>query len=186
MQLRCSGRAAVVVGALALCPPPYSAAADAHSKPLFEVGLAGGGYLPHDPASDESYFRALAPPFVAYRSEFLRSDEKGLLRGRILSTERLELDVTLTGSLPADADDNEARRGTSKDALVPSNRVVWQCSAVANGVRRPLPWLSFDLVRHGAATKKPAGRHAGQLTPAALSWPPFSNSPGPAPWRLRQ
>lgn len=112
MRLRCPGRAAVVVGALALCSLPYAAAADAHSKPLFEVGLAGGGgYLPDYPASDERHFRALALPFVAYRGEFLRSDEKGLLRGRILSTERLELDVSLTGSFPADADDNGARRG---------------------------------------------------------------------------
>jgi len=111
VRLRCPGRAAVVVGALALCSLPYAAAAGARSKPLLEVGLVGGGYLPDYPVSDESHFRARALSFVAYRGKFLRSDEKGLLRGRILSAERLELDVSLTGSFPADADDNEARRG---------------------------------------------------------------------------
>ena len=89
-----------------------AALAGTHSKPLFELGVAaGGGYLPDYLAADESHVRALALPFVAYRGEFVRSDEKGLLRGRLLSTERLELDLSLTGSFPADADDNEARRG---------------------------------------------------------------------------
>ena len=65
-------------------------------KPLFELGvMGGGGYLPDYPAADESQFRGLALPYIAYRGEVLRSDEKGLLRGRLIHTDDVEFDISL-------------------------------------------------------------------------------------------
>ena len=81
-------------------------------KPLFELGvMGGGGYLPDYPAADESQFRGLALPYIAYRGEVLRSDEKGLLRGRLIHTDDVEFDISLNGSFPVDSDDNDDRRG---------------------------------------------------------------------------
>ena len=86
------------------------AAADG-GKPLFELGvMGGGGYLPDYPAAGESQFRGLALPYVAYRGEILRSDEKGLLRGRLIHTDDIEFDISLNGSFPVDSDDNDDRR----------------------------------------------------------------------------
>ncbi len=95
---------------LPLSPTP--AAAEDSEKPLWELGLmAGGGLLPDYPAAAQNHFQWLALPYLAYRGKFLRSDKKGLLRGRFLKSERLELDVSLKGSFPADSEDNTARRG---------------------------------------------------------------------------
>ena len=99
---------AAVWGAWIVTP----AAAAEGGQPLFELGLVGGGgYLPDYPAADESHLRGLALPYFAYRGEIIRSDEKGLLRGRLIQTDDIEFDISLNGSFPVDSDDNDDRRG---------------------------------------------------------------------------
>ena len=89
-----------------------SVAAAEPAKPLFELGVAGGaGYVQDYPAADQNHGQFLALPFFAYRGKFLRSDEKGLLRGRFIRTRSVELDVSISGSFAIDSDDNDARRG---------------------------------------------------------------------------
>ncbi len=84
----------------------------AEAKPLIEFGVAaGGGYLPDYPAAGQNHVRAIALPYFAYRGEFFRSDEKGLLRGRLIRTRDFEFDISLNGSFAADSDDNDARSG---------------------------------------------------------------------------
>lgn len=73
--------------------------------------MGGGGYLPDYPAAGQNHFNGLALPYIAYRGEILRSDEKGLLRGRLMHTDDIEFDISLNGSFPVDSDDNDARRG---------------------------------------------------------------------------
>ncbi len=81
-------------------------------KPLWELGLGAAGlYLPHYPAAAQNQTRFLPFPFLIYRGKIFRSDEKGFLRGRILKSEKFELDVSFSGSLPVDSDDNDARSG---------------------------------------------------------------------------
>lgn len=81
-------------------------------EPLWELGIGGAGlHLPHYPASAQSQTRFLPFPFLFYRGRVFRSDEKGLLRGRVLKSEEIELDLSLSGSLPVDAGDNDARSG---------------------------------------------------------------------------
>ncbi len=103
-----------LLAALALPLTPFGAtAAEAEAgEPLWEVGLVGVvGWLPDYPAADQNHLRWLVVPRVVYRGPILRLGEKGLIRGLLVETERLELDVSLTGSFAADADDNRARRG---------------------------------------------------------------------------
>ncbi len=88
-----------------------SGLASAEQKPLWEAG-AGIGYIdfPDYRGSDErtSYF--LPIPFFIYRGEYIKVDRDSV-RGRLFESDRLELDLSLNGSVPVDSDDNEARRG---------------------------------------------------------------------------
>jgi outer membrane scaffolding protein for murein synthesis (MipA/OmpV family) len=82
------------------------------TEPLWELGFGGAvAYLPHYPAAAQNQTRFLPFPFFVYRGEVIRSDEKGFLRGRIINSERVELDLSFSGSLPVDSDDNDAREG---------------------------------------------------------------------------
>ena len=81
-------------------------------KPLLELGVVGGGgYLPDYPAAGQNHLQGLALPYVAYRGEFLRAGDRGLVRGRIFRRRDFELDVSISGSFSSDSDDNDARRG---------------------------------------------------------------------------
>lgn len=108
-----SGRLAGALVLALLASPEAAAGGDSGAaKPLFELGVAaGGGYLPDYPGAGESRFQGIALPSLTYRGAFLRSDEKGLLRGRLVNTDRVELDISLAGSFAAESDDNDARRG---------------------------------------------------------------------------
>ena len=98
--------------ALAMTIAAMAMSAEAEEKPLFELGLAGGaGYLPDYPAAGQNHFNGIVLPFPIYRGEIFRSDSKGLLRGRLVHSRDFELDISLSGSLDADSDDNDARRG---------------------------------------------------------------------------
>ena len=89
-----------------------AAAAETGTKPLFELGAVGGGaYVPDYPAAGQNHLQAIGLPYVAYRGEFLRAGDKGFVRGRLLRGQRFEFDISLSGSFPADSDDNDARFG---------------------------------------------------------------------------
>ena len=85
--------------------------AHAEEKPLWELG-GGIGYIdfPDYRGSDErsSYF--LPIPYFIYRGDVIKIDRDSV-RGRLFKSERMELDISLNGSVPVDSDDNEARRG---------------------------------------------------------------------------
>ncbi len=94
--------AAFAVGAPALA---------AGQKPLWEIGLGAGAVsFPDYRGSDERQTYLLPTPYVIYRGDFLRSDRKGL-RGVFFDSERVELNLSLSGSVPVDSDGNKARRG---------------------------------------------------------------------------
>jgi outer membrane scaffolding protein for murein synthesis (MipA/OmpV family) len=83
------------------------------TAPLWELGAAGGvGYIADYPAAEQNHLQNVVVPYFIYRGERLRMfDEKGGVRGRLLNNERLEMDLSISGSLPADSADNDARRG---------------------------------------------------------------------------
>ena len=82
------------------------------TEPLWELGIGTAALnLSHYPAAAQNQTRSLPFPFLIYRGKYLRSDEKGYLRGRIFKSEKVELDFSFSGSLPVDSDDNAAREG---------------------------------------------------------------------------
>lgn len=93
---------------------PLSATATDHSasKPLWDIGLAGGaGWIPDYPAADENHAVGIVLPLVIYRGKVFRAGDDGIARGRLLRSAVHEFDISISGSFPVDSDNNEARRG---------------------------------------------------------------------------
>ena len=80
------------------------------TRPLWEIG-AGLSVLgmPDYRGSDVTSVQVLPIPYLVYRGEILKADEGGL-RGLLFSSERLELNLSLNGTLPA-VSGNPAREG---------------------------------------------------------------------------
>jgi outer membrane protein len=88
-----------------------AASARAEQRPLWEAGIGVSALnFPDYRGSDERQTWVLPYPFVVYRGEFLQADERRM-RGLFFKTDRLELDVSLNGSVPVDSGENSARRG---------------------------------------------------------------------------
>ncbi|MCB1914507.1 MAG: MipA/OmpV family protein [Rhodocyclaceae bacterium] len=87
------------------------APAQAEEKPLWEFGLGVGVVsFPDYRGADQRQSYVLPTPYFVYRGDFLRSDRKGL-RGVFFDSDRVEINLSLSGSVPVDSDGNEARRG---------------------------------------------------------------------------
>jgi len=79
--------------------------------PLWEVGVGAAGFsTPAYPGADDRSNRGLVLPYVLYRGKVLRADQNGV-GARLLNTDKVEFDIGFSGSLPAQSDDVEARRG---------------------------------------------------------------------------
>lgn len=86
----------------------------AETRPLWEIG-AGLSVLsmPDYRGSDVTNVHVLPIPYLVYRGEFLKADEEGL-RGLLFDSERLELNISLNGTLTAIDGDNPARQGMAE------------------------------------------------------------------------
>ena len=92
-------------GLLLLCLGASFAHAD--QLPLWEVGAGiGATTLPHYRGSDQSRTWVLPIPYLDYRGEVFKADDR---RYRSLLGDKVELEFSLSGSPPAK--DNDARRG---------------------------------------------------------------------------
>jgi len=101
-------RHALLAAAAAFTLP---AAAQEAQRPLFEAGAFGGGaLLPDYPAAGQSHLRAIALPWLIFRGDVLRSDERGV-RGRMYRDEDLELTLNFNGALGTRSSENRARDG---------------------------------------------------------------------------
>ena len=86
-------------------------AARADLRPKWEVGAGATGLrLPDYRGSDESRGYVFPLPYFVYRGERMRFDREGL-RGVLLESDRVELDLSVAGSLPVKSDSNSARAG---------------------------------------------------------------------------
>jgi outer membrane scaffolding protein for murein synthesis (MipA/OmpV family) len=99
-----------LAAALALaCPGTHPAQAE--EKPLWEAGLGVAVIdFPDYRGSDERQTFLLPLPYLIYRGDLLQADREGA-RSRFFRSDRMELDVSLNGSIPVDSSDNQARRG---------------------------------------------------------------------------
>lgn len=80
-------------------------------RPLWELG-AGVAVLsmPDYRGSDDQRGYAFPIPYVVYRGDVLKVDRERI-RGLLFKTERLELDLSLNGSVPVRSQDSKAREG---------------------------------------------------------------------------
>jgi outer membrane scaffolding protein for murein synthesis (MipA/OmpV family) len=60
--------------------------------------------------SNERRSWVLPFPYLVYRGEFLKADERRV-RGLFFKTDRLELDASVNGTVPVKSSENDARRG---------------------------------------------------------------------------
>jgi outer membrane scaffolding protein for murein synthesis (MipA/OmpV family) len=98
---------------LALCAVGPVPGMPAEQRPLWEIGLGATGlYLPDYRGSNQSRGYLYPLPYVRYRGERLRLDDRrGLAALLLLDTDRVELDVSLNASQPAPSDQSSARQG---------------------------------------------------------------------------
>jgi outer membrane scaffolding protein for murein synthesis (MipA/OmpV family) len=102
-----SRRAGCLLALIAIAP----CGARAGEFPLWEAG-AGIAVIdfPDYRGSDERQSYVLPIPYLVYRGEILKADREGL-RGQFFKNDRLDLHVSLNGSVPVDSTDNAARSG---------------------------------------------------------------------------
>ena len=98
--------------ALACCAAPATAQNfDGPKLPLWEAGIGvAAGSTPAYPGSSDRTARALALPFLIYRGEVIRADQRGI-GARMVHNEAMEFDVGFSLSLPAKSDAVAARAG---------------------------------------------------------------------------
>jgi outer membrane scaffolding protein for murein synthesis (MipA/OmpV family) len=98
---------AALAAALAIAP----CAANADLLPLWEAGI---GVAPIDfpdyPGSNQRSFYALPLPYFVYRGEQLRVGREGI-RELFFQSDRVELDLSASASVPVKSENNEARAG---------------------------------------------------------------------------
>ncbi|MDB5381453.1 MAG: MipA/OmpV family protein, partial [Rhodospirillales bacterium] len=100
-----------ILATLMLCALAHGSRAQEVRLPVLEVGVAGGGgYLADYPAASQGRVRGIAAPYLIYRGEVLRSDDRGA-RLRAALSDDIEFSVSASGSLPVSSSDNDARRG---------------------------------------------------------------------------
>ena len=86
-------------------------AARAELRPEWEFGLGATGFtFPDYRGSDESRAYLLPLPYFIYHGNVLRVDRQGV-RGVFFETDRVEFDVSLSGTPPVDSSKNRAREG---------------------------------------------------------------------------
>lgn len=96
------------VAVLLLCLTPV---AFADSLPLWELG-GGIGVLafPQYRGADQTSTYVLPVPYVIYRGEDLKIDRDSV-RSRLFDSDRVRLELSVSGSIPVHSEDNDARAG---------------------------------------------------------------------------
>lgn len=80
-------------------------------KPLWEYGIGTvGWYGPDYLGADQGQAYWLPIPYFVYRGEIFRADREGL-RGLLFSTEKMDVNISVSAALPVDSEDNNAREG---------------------------------------------------------------------------
>jgi MipA family protein len=99
--------AAVAAAIIAAMPR----AAQPAELPLWEAG-AGVAVLnfPDYRGSDERHTLVLPIPYLVYRGDFLKADRESI-RGQFYKNDRLDLHLSVNGSIPVNSSGNSARRG---------------------------------------------------------------------------
>lgn len=151
---------------------PWRADAGEEPLPLWELGVGAGAFsLPQYMGSDERYTYPFAFPYLIYRGERWRLDRTGL-RNRVFDSDRLSLDLSLSGGLPV-KNTNRARAGMPKIYLTgeigpkinwqisDSERIGWSAHlasrAAVNIKGKYVGWVTEPYLRYTYRTPVSAG-----------------------------
>lgn len=100
-------RFSAVISSMVFLVPTPAFCADLY--PLWELGVGVGGLtIPDYRGSDQQRAYAFPIPYFVYRGEIFQVDREKV-RGLFFKTDRIELDVSLSGSVPVKSGDNKAR-----------------------------------------------------------------------------
>ena len=89
----------------------WMAGAHAAELPLWELGAGVGVVsMPDYRGADQRQTYILPIPYVVYRGEFLQVDREKI-RGLLYKSDRMELDMSMNGSIPVRSNHNAARQG---------------------------------------------------------------------------
>ena len=111
MQTAFAGLAATLLHAVLSLPALVPAPARAEQLPLWEAGI-GATVLsfPDYRGSDERRTWVLPFPYLVYRGDYLKVDERRV-RSLFFKTGGVELDASVNGTVPVKSSENDARRG---------------------------------------------------------------------------
>ena len=89
-------------------------------EPLYEIGAGVfHAQFPHYPGSKEKRAVTLPFPTFVYRGRYIRAKRDEGLRGKFLDTKRLEIDISMDGTLPSENKDTPIREGMPElDTLI--------------------------------------------------------------------
>jgi outer membrane scaffolding protein for murein synthesis (MipA/OmpV family) len=94
---------------LAVLATAVTSLARADQKPLWEFGLGAGMFVFNDyRGSNTTHAYPIPVPYFVYRGEIFKSDQEGL-RGRLFHLDRVELNLSISGTTPVRND--SARHG---------------------------------------------------------------------------
>jgi MipA family protein len=100
-----------LLGALLAVAAGTAGGAQTEPVPLWELGVGAAALnFPDYRGAGERRTWLLPFPYLVYRGDFLRADERRM-RGVMYETARFDVDVSLNGAVPVDSSRNEARRG---------------------------------------------------------------------------
>jgi outer membrane scaffolding protein for murein synthesis (MipA/OmpV family) len=140
------------------------AASAAEDLPRWELGVGLGGLsFPVYRGSDQRRDFLLPVPYFVYRGDILKADRRGV-RGELIDSDRFELNISGSASLPVGSGAIDARRGMpdlkATIGLGPSVDVnLWES---ADGRRK----LTFQLPVRAAFTLESASEFTGwQISP---------------------
>lgn len=107
-KLMCGWRPLMACVLLTALFPP---AARSEGLPLWELGAGAAPLRVPDYRGSEEVRNYLLPvPSFVYRGEIFRADREGV-RVQLLDSERVDLNLSVNGSVPVDSDRNRARQG---------------------------------------------------------------------------
>ncbi|HYC57303.1 MAG TPA: MipA/OmpV family protein [Candidatus Binatia bacterium] len=84
---------------------------DVEMRPKWELGVGSVFYTQPDYiGSDEYRFRIIPFPWIVYRGERFRADRESI-QTKIFGTDRIRVDISTSGQISVDSDDNDLRHG---------------------------------------------------------------------------
>ena len=153
---------------------------DAHGEPVWEAGIAAAALsYPHYLGADQQSAYLIPLPYFVYRGEYIQADRGGL-RGFLYNSDRLDLRLSLRGSLPVNSTDNDARAGMDDLDLLLEAGPVLQVKIFEDAsqlLRLDLPVraafsLGNSFLRHEGWTSNPRLYHEAYIGP----WTVTSNA----------